>query len=151
MNIKIALLGGLAFYAAQFIVGMGTGPFIHEGVLEPLYIANAEFWRPELNQDPPDMAALMPRWITVGIIMSIIMAGIYSFLRGAFSGAAWLKGAKFGLMLTVMTACWSAAWSGIFNLPDAIWFWWTAESLLYYVIGGAALGFVAEKLAPENA
>ena len=150
MNIKIALLGGLTFYAVQFIVSMGTGTFLHEGILEPLYMANSEFWRPELNQVPPDMAALMPRWISVGIVISILMAGIYSIVRSSFTGTPWLKGVKYGLMLTVLMTCWSAAWSGIFNLPDVIWFWWTAESLLYYVIGGAALGFVAEKLAPES-
>ena len=151
MNIKIAIVGGIAFYAAQFLVGMATGSFIHEGILDPLYRVTSEFWRPELNQDPPDIARLMPRWIITGLTTSFIMAGIYSILRTSYSGAAWLKGAKFGLTLAILMACWSAAWSGIFNLPEKIWLWWNIESFLYFVIGGSALGWVAEKVAPENA
>ena len=67
-NIKTIVTGGIVFYVAQFIASMITGMFIHEGVLDPLYNATSEFWRPELRSDPPDMAALMPRWITVGLI-----------------------------------------------------------------------------------
>ena len=46
-NVKVIALGGLAYYVAQFVVSMVTGPFIHEGVLNELYMANASFWRPE--------------------------------------------------------------------------------------------------------
>ena len=60
-NIKVILLGGLAMYVAEFLLSMATGGVIHEGILTELYQANASFWRPELNQQPPDMAALMPR------------------------------------------------------------------------------------------
>ena len=28
------------------------------------YKATAEYWRPELNEDPPDMTTLLPRWIS---------------------------------------------------------------------------------------
>jgi len=52
-NIKVILLGGLAMYAAQWIVSMVTGAVIHEGILTELYMANSSFWRPELSQDPP--------------------------------------------------------------------------------------------------
>ena len=30
-----------------------------------------------------------------------------------------------------------ASWSGFFNLPDKIWFWWIREALFSYVIWAA--------------
>lgn len=153
MNRKIlaVVVGGLAFYVVQFAVSMATGAFIHEGVLEPLYMAHESFWRPELVQDPPDMAALMPRWITVGLINTLVATWIYLWLRPAFAGAQWLKGLKYGFVMAVMMAMFDAAWSGIFNLPDAIWFWWAVEGFFYFMIGGIALGWVVGRLAPEEA
>ncbi|MCH8884888.1 MAG: 3-phosphoshikimate 1-carboxyvinyltransferase, partial [SAR324 cluster bacterium] len=73
--------GGILMYVVQFILGMVSGMFIHEGVLEPLYAATTEFWRPELNQDPPDMAALMPRWIATGLVTALVYAGIYDNIK----------------------------------------------------------------------
>lgn len=148
-NIKVILLGGLAFYVAQWIVSAITGSFVHEGILEEVYMANASFWRPELNQDPPDMAALLPRWITTGIISAFIMTAIFDNIRSSLSGSGWLKGAKFGFIALLFSACFSAGWSGIFNLPAEIWIWWNAEFLLIFLVGGAALGFVTAKLSPE--
>jgi hypothetical protein len=147
-NIKVIVAGGLAMYVAQFAVSMLTGPFIHEGVLLEPYQANASFWRPELNQDPPDMAALMPRWIAVGVIAAFILAGIFDNIRGGLDGSMLVRGAKYGFILFLVNLCISAGWSGVFNLPEAIWVWWNAEALLYYVVGGAVLGWVTGKLAP---
>lgn len=149
MNLKIIILGGLAMYVAQFVIAMLTGPIIHEGILEETYRAHATFWRPELNQDPPDMAALLPLWITVGVIGSFVIAGIYSVIRGTFAGSGWVKGAKFGSVVWLVQLVTMAGWSGIFNLPYGLWGWWAVESLLYMVVGGAVLGLVAEKLSPE--
>ena len=58
-NIKVILGGGLAMYVTQWILSMLSGPLLHEGILTPLYIETQSFWRPELNQQPPDMAALV--------------------------------------------------------------------------------------------
>jgi hypothetical protein len=149
LNIKVIVAGGLAMYVAQFLLSMVTGPLIHNNILTELYIANASFWRPELNQDPPDMAALMPRWIAVGVIVAFIMAAIYDNLRAALDGSALLKGLKYGVILFLINLCFAAGWSGIFNLPETIWFWWNVEGLVIYLIGGAVLGWVAGKLAPE--
>ena len=44
-NIKVILLGGLALYAAQWVVSMVSGAVIHEGILTEVYEANAAFWR----------------------------------------------------------------------------------------------------------
>lgn len=150
MNWKLIVIGGIVYYVVQWIVGMGTGPLIHEGVLESVYRETAAFWRPELNQDPPDIAALLPRWITTGVIVAFISAALYGWLRPAFSGAGWLKGLKFGLLLFVVTGTLMASWSGVFNIPERIWVWWFLESLLYYAAGGAALGWVAERVAPSQ-
>ncbi len=121
-DIKVILLGGLAFYIAQWLVSMGTGSFIHEGVLVEAYQANASFWRPELNQDPPDMAALMPRWIATGLIAAFIMTGIFDNIRSALNGSALIKGAKFGVIVFLFTICAYAGMSGVFNLPNIIGF-----------------------------
>lgn len=147
MNIKTVLLGGFAFYLAQFVVSMATGPLIHEGVLTEAYRATAGFWRPELNQVPPDMAALMPRWIAVGLVMAFILAALYTQLVAAFSGPGWLKGLKYGLGLGIVNLCIAAGWSGVFNLPDLIWAWWVLEGFAYFLAGGAALGWVAGKFS----
>lgn len=149
MNWKIIFIGGLAFYAVQWIISLGTGPLIHEGVLKDLYVLHAGFWRPELNAVPPDMAALLPRWIGVGLITTFILAAIYAVIRHAFNGSGWMKGAKFGFMLWVFAVCTMAGWSGIFNLPETVWVWWAIEAVLYYVVGAAVLGWVSEKLSPE--
>ena len=148
-NWKVILIGGIVMYIAEWIVGMATGIFIHQGVLEPLYKETPQFWRPELNQDPPDMAALMPRWITVGLLMSFLHAGIYDNIRSAFDGSGWMKGLKYGIVLSLLYGATAAGWSGVFNLPEAIWGWWVVEGFFYYVVGGAALGWYVGKFAND--
>ena len=143
-NLKIILLGGLAYYIAQFVVSMLTGPFIHEGVLVELYVAHSMFWRPELVSD--NMGDLLPRWIATGIVASFFQVTIYDNIRYALSGGHAIKGIKFGLISFVFYACFSAGWSGIFNLPEAVWIWWNIEALAIFVIGGAVLGLVVGKL-----
>ncbi|MBT8095334.1 MAG: hypothetical protein KJP08_11030 [Gammaproteobacteria bacterium] len=150
MNWKAIVLGGLAYYVTAFVVSMAGGVFIHEGVLDEAYRATESFWRPELVQDPPDMAALMPMWITTGIITSFILAGIYMVFRGALSGPAWQRGLKFGIAMWLWGACLMAAWSGVFNLPSKIWIWWGIDAAIYTIIGAIVLGIVAEKLAPSG-
>jgi len=149
INLKVILLGGLAMYITQFLISMATGGFIHEGILKELYMANASFWRPELNQDPPDMAALMPMWITTGLLTTFIFVAIYDNIRAALDGSSLLKGIKFGFIAFLFSASFSAGWSGVFNLPGMIWFWWSAEFLVMYLAGGAVLGLVVAKLSPE--
>jgi hypothetical protein len=151
MNWKIIFIGGLACYVAQWVASFATGAIVHEGILDPVYIQHPEFWRPELNQDPPDIAALMPRWITAGLIGAFIFAAIYSLLRHAFSGSGWLRGLKFGLIVAVLASTAMLGWSGVFAVPDVIWVWWAIEGFVYYPLGGAVLGWVAGKLVPIDA
>ena len=147
LDLKVIVLGGLVYYVVQFLVSMLTQPFVHEGVLLESYIANAQFWRPELSQDPPDTAALLPRWVATGIVAALIQAAIYDNIRSALNGPAWLQGAKFGVIVCLFLACFSAVWSGICNLPENIWLWWNLEALAYLVIGGTALGVAVAKLS----
>ena len=149
MNWKAIIIGGLAYYIVTFAIGMLTGMYIHEGVLDEAYTATQSFWRPELNQDPPDMAALMPLWITTGLIIAFVYAGIYDTFRSALAGSAVVKGIKFGVVLFLFMASWSLAMSGVFNLPQIIWTWWIIESLIYALVGGAALGWAVGKFASD--
>lgn len=145
MRWKLIILGGIAFYAAMFLISLATGPLIHEGLLKATYQAHAQLWRPELNQTPPDMAALMPRWITTGLLVAFLQVGIYGLLESAFSGAGWLKGLKYGGVLAVLGICCSLGYSGVFNAPDKIWAIWGLESLLYLLPAGALLGWLTER------
>ena len=149
MNWKVIILAGLAYFVASFVVGMVAGPLIHEGVLVEAYRATASFWRPELNEVPPDIAALMPRWITVGLLMSFLYAGIYDHVKSSFSGSAAISGLKFGVVLFLINSAYAVSMSGIFNLPNEIWGWWIVEGLVYTLIGGAALGWTAQKVSSE--
>lgn len=149
LDMKVIIGGGILMYVVQFILGMLSGMFIHEGVLEPLYAATTEFWRPELNQDPPDMAALMPRWIATGLVTALVYAGIYDNIKSALDGSGVVRGAKFGVIMALVYAMFCAAFSGVFNLPEAIWGWWILEGFIIYPIGGAALGWFAAKFGSD--
>ena len=151
MNWKLIVVGGVVFYAVMFVISIPSGIFVHgpEGMLNDVYRANESFWRPELNQNPPDMAALMPVWIATGLVTTLIMTAIYGCLRPGL-GRGWVAGAKYGLLLSVLAACFMAGWSGLFNLPYKLWIVWAVEMTFYYVPGGAALGWVAEKVAPQD-
>jgi hypothetical protein len=137
----------------MFIVSFGTGYLIHspDGVLFETYKATASFWRPELNADPPDMGALMPMWITTGLISAFIMAGIYAVVRSSLAGAPWQRGMKFGVIAALFAVVNAIAYRGVFNLPDNIWLWWLVDTTILHLIGGAVLGIVAEKLSPARA
>jgi hypothetical protein len=151
MNLKLVVVGGLVFYIATWVLAPITGPLIHEGVLKEAYMATAAFWRPELMQQPPDMAGLMPYWITTGLIGSFIIAAIYSVVRSALAGPGWMRGLKFGVGLSLLSIGTQLALSGIFNLPAEIWAWWALEWTLMYLLAGTVLGWVAEKLSPATA
>lgn len=148
MNWKLIVIGGLAMYAVMFLLGIVTGPIIHDGILKDSYKATSGFWRPELQQDPPDMVSLMPYWITCGLIGCLLLAAIYGWIRPAFSGPGWQRGLYYGICLTVFGTTVILGWSGYFNLPSKIWIWWALEQPIYYLLGGAALGWVAQKVAP---
>lgn len=149
LNWKVIIGGGVLMYIAQFIVSFITGALIHEGVLDPYYMATTQFWRPELVQDPPDMAALMPHWIATGLTMALVMAGIYDNLRVAFSGSSMVKGLKFGLLIAVLYTLFGAGYSGVFNLPGAIWVWWAIDGFIMFPVGGLVLGWFVGKFADD--
>ena len=149
LNWKVIIGGGVLMYVVQFIVSMITGGFIHEGVLDPLYMATTEFWRPELNQDPPDMAALMPRWIATGLLSALVMAGIYDNIRSALEGSSIIKGLKFGLIIAILSILFGAGMSGVFNLPTAIWAWWAFDWIIVYALGGLVLGWFVGRFAND--
>jgi hypothetical protein len=153
MNWKIAIIGGIAYYATMFIVSMATGYFIHSpaGVLFETYQATAAFWRPELNADPPDMGALMPTWIATGLVSALVAAGIYSVVRPSLAGPPAQRGLKFGVIAALFAVISAVGYRGIFNLPDAIWAWWIADATLLHLAGGVVLGIVAQKVAPAPA
>ena len=153
MNWKITILGGLAFYITTFIIGMFVaGPLIHEGVLVELYAANSSYWRPELNQVPPDISTLMPLWITTGLLMSFIYAGIYSVVRESLPGCKLdvTRGMTFAAILILIQGTSMASWFGVFNLPADIWLWWFAEIAINTLIGCIVMAIVAKKLVPDT-
>ena len=150
MNWKIIVLGGLAFWVTAFICSLATGQIIHVGILDEIYKAAPQFWRPELNADPPDMGALMPEWILSGVVTGMVIGAIYCFVRPAFDGPGWNKGLRIGLLLAAFTAAYHLSLSGVFDVDGKIWLWWSIDAIIIYAIAGAVLGLVAEKLAPAS-
>ena len=150
MNAKLIVIGGLAFYAVTWILSFVTGPVIHNGLLMESYQATAGFWRPALMQQPPDMAALLPRWITTGLIYSFVVAARYGKVRPVFAGSGWMRGARFGFWMWLFATAIAMSYSGFFNLPDRIWFWWAVEGLVGLVICSAVLAWVTDRWAPAR-
>lgn len=148
MSWKLIVIGGLVFYLVMFALSFVTGIVIHEGILEGAYKANSHMWLPELTQDPPDMGALMPRWIAAGLFGSFILAAIYDCIRSAFIGPGWKRGLFYGLILFGFSVVWLLGYSGFIHLPSQIWIWWAIDSLILYLPAAVALGAVGEKVAP---
>ncbi len=148
MKGKIILIGGVVHFVVTMIVGMlGTGPLVHNNILKETYKATVSFWRPELTKEPPDMGAVMPMWITIGIISSLVIAFLYSTVRGSFAGPGWKKGLAFGFGLSLFAAVTMAGWAGVFNLPANLWLWWGVEYFVLSLIGCAAMGWATERWA----
>lgn len=152
MNWKIVFIGGVVYYMTMFIVSFATGYVIHspDGMLAEAYKATASFWRPELNEVPPNMMALLPMWVTTGLIGAFIGAGIYSVVRPSLMGAPWLRGLKFGVIAALFAIISAMGYWGVFNLPNQIWHWWMIDAAILNLAGGAVLGIVAQKLAPAG-
>ena len=148
MNWKLVIIGGIAFWLVTNIVGLfGTGMVIHEGILEPVYRAHESFWIPALNEDPPDMAAVMPRWLLMSLLSSVVVAGLYSCVHSAFKGPGWKRGMVWGLCLGIFSFVSLLGWSGVINLPMQIWIWWGIDGLILFLIGGAAMGWAGQRFA----
>ncbi|MGD9582998.1 MAG: hypothetical protein AB7V26_04905 [Lysobacterales bacterium] len=145
MNWKIVLFGGLGHYFTLFVLSMLTAMVTHEGMLKELYQATAAFWRPELRSDPPDMAALMPMWIGLGLLGSLVTAGVYDVFRKALHGPGWRRGLLFGITLGLLYATLYAGMYGVFDLPAFLWLVWAVEGLVL-AAGGAVLGLIVDKL-----
>lgn len=149
MKLKCVVVGGLVFWVLSNILGMGLGPVIHEGVLDPHYQATETVWRPELRQHPPDMAAMMPLWLLNSLIVSLVVAWLYCACRCG-DGPGWKRGLRFGFGLGIFLCAVYRAWSGIFDLPGAIWLWWSLEGLLIYTACGAGMGWAVGKWCADG-
>ncbi len=148
MNTKAIVVGTLVFWLVTNLLGMFvTGFLIHSMILKPTYQATQSFWLPALNQDPPDMAALLPHWLLVALAMSLVVAGIYSCVRSSFKGPGWKRGLTWGLSLGIFIFVYTFSLSGVFNLPLSMFVWWGIDGLLAFTIGGAAMGWATEKFA----
>ena len=118
MNWKLIIIGGLVFWLVTNILGLGvTGLIIHNVILDPVYRANESLWIEPLRQDPPDIPAVMPRWIVVSLISSLVVAGLYSCLRRAFEGPGWKCGMTWGFYLSILSFITLLGYSGVIALP----------------------------------
>lgn len=146
MNWKLIIFGGLAFWLVTNVLGMlVSGTLIHENILDPIYREHAAFWIPALNEDPPDMAAVMPTWLRNSLIASLAYTTIYGMVFRSLGAPGWRRGLTFGLILAVIAAVTYLSFSGLFNLPGKLWLWWAIDALFVLSIGGAVLGWVGER------
>ena len=148
MNVKVIVVGALVFWLVTNLLGMFvTGVVIHSMILDPIYKATSSFWLPALNQDPPDMAALLPHWLLVSLVSSFVVAGIYSCVWNSFKGPGLKRGLMWGLSLGIFVFVNTFGFSGVFNLPFSLWIWWGIDGLILFTMGGAAMGWATEKFA----
>ena len=57
---------------------------------------------------------------------------------------------KFGVIALIFHLVATLGFQGVFNLPMQVWVWWCVEAVAYLLIGGAVLGWVAQKLSPAK-
>jgi hypothetical protein len=69
---------------------------------------------------PPDMAALLPMWITTGLIGAFLSAAVYDWIRPALAGEGWVRGLKFGVIAYIFSLVAILGFQGVFNLPVKI-------------------------------
>ena len=152
MNIKLIVLGTIAYFVTAQIIGAVTGMLIHGegGMLEATYRAYAAMWRPELNETPPNLGALMPLWLTSSLINSLLVTIAFCLVRPALQGGVAAQGIKFGVIAALFMAGLYGMYFGIFGLPGALWLIWGLEGLLIYSLGGIALAAIGNKLAPAE-
>ncbi|WP_394831510.1 hypothetical protein LVJ94_33865 [Pendulispora rubella] len=148
MNWKIVVIGGVVFAVVFFISTILGVPLFHAGILAPIYKAHAQFWRPGFLD--PNEGNLLPRALGTGLVRGLVLAGVYDWLRAYLKGPGWLRGVKYGALLWVFGAMVILLWTVMFNLPDVLFFYWMLESLFEELLAGAALGLVAQKLAPAE-
>lgn len=153
MNIKLIVLGTIAYFITAQVIGAITGMFVHGegGLLEATYKSYAAMWRPELNETPPNLGALMPLWITTGLINSLIVAITFSLIRPALQGGVIAQGLKYGVIASLFMAGLYGMYFGIFALPGSLWLAWGLEGLVMCCVGGIVLAAVADKFAAEPA
>lgn len=151
MNWKIVFIGGGAYYLANFLLSMVLGIVIHDpqsGILAEAYAATMSFWRPELFRDSLDMGLMFRILIPSGLLSAFLGAGIYSVIRPALTGAAWLRGLKFGAISVIFGIISVLSYRRVLNLPDQIWSWWIIGSVIVCLPAGVVLGWVSQKLSP---
>ena len=67
------------------------------------------------------------------------------YRAGALPALLRRDGVDLGLLLSIFAAALMGTWTGIFNLPDRIWFWWIGETVVSFAICGGVLGWVADR------
>jgi hypothetical protein len=121
-----------------------------KGTEQPLQIVQI-FLRAAHHQRRRLLLEQLPRWIAANLFAAFVTAGVYGCIRSVFKGPGWKKGLKFGEMVSLLTVPLYLGLSGVFNLPDKIWMWWSIELPAYHLAAGAVLGWLAQKLVPEEA
>ena len=135
MDWKKIISSGIAFGIIMYVIGSIFGFLTGD-----MYTLTPALWK--------DMTGnWMYYMIVFDVIVGIILATIYSFLRKAVPGTGAMKGAIFGFMIwlvgsvtglgmTYMTMAVSTTLIGA----------WAFSGLLYYLIGGAALEMIYAKV-----
>ena len=95
------------------------------------------------------MAAMMPQWLLTSFLSSLVVAGIYSLVRGSFGGPGWSRGMRWGLSLGIFSCMSYFAMLGVFHLPLQMRIWWSIEALILFLLGGAAMGWAGERFAGD--
>jgi hypothetical protein len=140
MNIKKALLAGIAAAVTLIVVSMISGFTIHGMMLNDLYEQTASFWRPMVKTQP--MTQFFICLNSANVVAGLVLGFLYAWVQGGFTGSPAARGFKFGLLVWILSLLSLMSSSIVFDLPLQIYFGWALDHLLLTVIPGIVLGAV---------
>lgn len=139
MNIKRALIAGIAVWIVSFVFGWLTCGWLFNWVYE---------LPPNIWKGPEAMAGLNMVWMNlVGLFVAIVFALVYALLYKGIPGEGIRKGLMYGFIVWLVGAL-----SGILPLPffmtiaTGVVIYWIAIDLVRYLLLGVVVAVIYKEV-----
>lgn len=127
----------LKSFIAVFVVLWITDFVIHGKLLEPLYMATANLWRPEA-----DMKALMPYMLVGQLIIAFFFTLIFTH---GYNGTGWMEGVRYGALMTCMMAGHNLIMYSVTPWPMNLVLYWIALGFVQCTLMGVVAAVTYKK------